>query len=38
MVFDQNSGARPIPNIEMLKAFEEYYAWHREEARKIQGR
>jgi para-nitrobenzyl esterase len=33
MFFDQNSGARPLPNMERLKAFDGYYAWRREQAK-----
>jgi hypothetical protein len=28
------SEAKPLPNLDKLKAFEGYYAWRREEARK----
>jgi para-nitrobenzyl esterase len=34
MIFDTKSSARPLPNIPQLKAFDEYYAWRREEAKK----
>jgi para-nitrobenzyl esterase len=37
MFFDQNSGARPLPNMEQLKAFESYYAWQREQAKTKAG-
>jgi para-nitrobenzyl esterase len=33
MFFDQNSSARPLPNMEQLKAFESYFAWQREQAK-----
>jgi para-nitrobenzyl esterase len=33
MFFDQNPGARPLPNLEKIKAFDGYYAWRRETAR-----
>ncbi len=33
MFFDQHSSARPIPNMEKLKALDGYYKWRREEAR-----
>jgi para-nitrobenzyl esterase len=33
MHFDQNSGAREgVPNLEQLKAMDEYFAWRREQA------
>ena len=34
MVFDQASGTRPLPNLEKLKVFDGYYAWHREQAKR----
>lgn len=33
MFFDTNPSARPIPNLEKLKAHDGYYSWRREEAR-----
>ena len=33
MVFDQTPSARPLPNLEKLKAFDAYYAWRREQAK-----
>ncbi|HKA17485.1 MAG TPA: carboxylesterase family protein [Blastocatellia bacterium] len=33
MFFDTNPSAKPIPNIEKLKAFDTYYSWRRDEAR-----
>jgi para-nitrobenzyl esterase len=33
MFFDSDSSARPIPNMEKLKALDGYYGWRREEAR-----
>jgi para-nitrobenzyl esterase len=36
MFFDTNPSARPIPNIEKLKALDGYYAWKREQARQRQ--
>jgi para-nitrobenzyl esterase len=33
MVFDQTPGARPLPNLEKLKAFDAYYAWRRAQAK-----
>jgi para-nitrobenzyl esterase len=33
MVFDHAPGARPLPNQENLKAFDDYFAWHREQAK-----
>lgn len=33
MFFNKESGARPIPNLEKLKAFDAYYAWRREQAK-----
>ena len=30
---DAHPGARPVPNIEQIKALDGYYAWRREEAR-----
>lgn len=37
MFFDKAPGARPIPNLQKLKAFDGYYAWRREQARKQAG-
>ena len=34
MIFDAKSSVRPLPNLPQLKAFDEYYAWRREEAKK----
>jgi para-nitrobenzyl esterase len=34
MIFDTKPSARPLPNVPQLKAFDEYYAWRREEAKK----
>ncbi len=31
MTFDKNPGARPVPNLEQLQAFDQYYAWRREQ-------
>ncbi len=33
MVFDAAPGARPVPNLEKLKAFDAYISWRREEAK-----
>jgi para-nitrobenzyl esterase len=33
MIFDKAPGARPLPNLEKLKAFDGYYAWRREQAK-----
>ena len=33
MFFDANSSARPIPNVDKLKAHDGYYMWRREEAK-----
>ena len=33
MFFDANSSARPIPNLDKLKAPDGYYNWRREEAK-----
>lgn len=33
MFFDTAPSARPVPNIEKLKAFDSYYAWRREKAK-----
>ena len=35
MVFDAAPGARPIPNLDKLKAFDAYISWLREEIKKI---
>ncbi len=37
MFFDAAPSARPIPNLEKLKAFDAYYSWRREEAKKKGG-
>jgi hypothetical protein len=34
---DAMPGARPVPNIEQMKALDSYYAWRRDEA-KTRGR
>jgi para-nitrobenzyl esterase len=34
MFFDKNPSARPIPNLDQLQAFDHYYAWRREQARR----
>jgi hypothetical protein len=34
MFFDKNPSARPIPNLNQLEAFDQYYAWRREQARR----
>jgi len=34
MFFNSAAGAKPIPNLEKLKAFDSYYSWRREQARK----
>jgi len=33
MFFDDASSARPVPNIEKLKALDAYYAWRRQQAK-----
>jgi para-nitrobenzyl esterase len=33
MFFDANPGARPIPNLDKLKAHDGYYTWRREEVK-----
>jgi para-nitrobenzyl esterase len=33
MHFDGQSGARPVPNMAQIKAFDDYYAWRRDEAK-----
>jgi para-nitrobenzyl esterase len=38
MFFDTTASARPIPNLEKLKAFDAYYSWRREEAKKAGGK
>jgi para-nitrobenzyl esterase len=37
-IFDKNSGAKPIPNLEKLKAYDSYYSWRREQARKYSAK
>jgi hypothetical protein len=32
MFFDASPSARPMPNLEKLKALDGYYAWRREQA------
>ena len=32
MFLDANAGARPMPNVPQLTAFEKYFAWRREHA------
>jgi para-nitrobenzyl esterase len=34
MFFNGTAGAKPIPNLEKLKAFDAYYSWRREQAKK----
>ncbi len=38
MVFDATSGARPVPNLDKLKAFDSYITWRREEEKKNAGK
>ena len=33
MCFDKEPGARPLPNLEKLKAMDAYFAWRREQAK-----
>lgn len=33
MFFDATASARPVPNLEKLKAFDSYYGWRREQAK-----
>ena len=37
MFFDTGASAKPIPNLEKLKAFDAYYSWRREQAKKNGG-
>jgi para-nitrobenzyl esterase len=37
MVFDATPSARPVPNLDKLKAFDAYISWRREEAKKSGG-
>jgi hypothetical protein len=37
MVFDAASSARPVPNLDKLKAFDAYISGRREEAKKNAG-
>ncbi len=37
MVFDAAPGARSVPNLDKLKAFDAYVSWRREEAKKSGG-
>lgn len=37
MVFDATPGARPLPNLDKLKAYDAYISWLREEANKKGG-
>jgi para-nitrobenzyl esterase len=37
MIFDSASSARPLPNLEKLKAFDSYYAWRRAQAKEKAG-
>jgi para-nitrobenzyl esterase len=37
MVFDATPSARPVPNLDKLKAFDAYISWRREEAKKGAG-
>jgi para-nitrobenzyl esterase len=34
MFFNGTAGAKPIPNLEKLKAFDSYYSWRREQAKR----
>jgi para-nitrobenzyl esterase len=34
MFFNGTAGAKPIPNLEKLKAYDSYYSWRREQAKK----
>ena len=38
MFFDGTASAKPIPNLEKLKAFDSYYSWRGEQAKKTKGR
>jgi para-nitrobenzyl esterase len=38
MVCDATPSARPVPNLDKLKAFDAYISWRREEAKKGAGR
>jgi hypothetical protein len=38
MCFDTVSSATPMPNLEKLKAFDSYYSWRTEQAKKKSGR
>lgn len=33
LFFDKTPGARPVPNLQKLQAFDQYYAWRRDQAR-----
>jgi para-nitrobenzyl esterase len=37
LYFDTSASAKPIPNLEKLKAFDAYYSWLREQARANSG-
>ncbi|MFC1493945.1 carboxylesterase/lipase family protein [Thermodesulfobacteriota bacterium] len=37
LYFDDSAAAKPIPNLEKLKAYDAYYAWRREQAGKNSG-
>ncbi len=37
LYFDDSASAKPIPNLEKLKAFDSYYSWRREQAREKIG-
>jgi para-nitrobenzyl esterase len=37
MLFNSIARSRPIPNLEKLKAFDAYYSWRREQAKKTGG-
>ena len=37
MVFDTAPSARPVPNLDKLKAFDAFISWRREEAKKSEG-
>jgi para-nitrobenzyl esterase len=38
LFFNTKASAKPIPNLEKLKAFDSYYSWRREQARKNIGK
>jgi para-nitrobenzyl esterase len=37
LYFDNTAGAKPIPNLEKLKAYDAYYKWRREQAKEKSG-